>query len=76
MHLNTKKKKKLLKKISYVFIHFQISTVSTKLQESEKFTQEVKQQLTQSHIELQDQLVSLKSLDTSVCECQCVGKSS
>lgn len=37
----------------------QISTVSTKLQESEKFTQEVKQQLTQSHIELQDQLKRL-----------------
>lgn len=37
----------------------QISTVAAKLLESEKFTQEVKQQLTQSHIELQDQLKRL-----------------
>ncbi|GAB1603833.1 GTPase-binding effector 1-like isoform X2 [Argonauta hians] len=37
----------------------QISTVMTKLQESEKFTTEVKQQLMQSHIELQDQLKTL-----------------
>ncbi|CAI9741392.1 GTPase-binding effector 1-like isoform X2 [Octopus vulgaris] len=37
----------------------QISTVMTKLQESEKFTMEVKQQLMQSHLELQDQLKTL-----------------